>query len=196
MTRTACQLATVISIAAFLSFPGAAQADIPPHVDFYAEYTTPGSGDAGWAVVNDPQGDPINKYEFDLPHWQDGPWGSVTELYIDNEEHLNWHKDVWFEVEYSTAVPNPLPILELYDPGAGVHPSAPVVNGLNVTWHWRIDEQPAYEVIRFENSDFFWLAMGLPNAMDQIEVGTYCIPASGSLSLLGLGGLATTRRRR
>lgn len=139
----------------------------------------------------------------------DIPAGGSLYLGMDNlfQGH-DWWKEVWLEVQFRVDVAGLLP-----DASAsfyGYHPIIGLPNGsapwelqdwsqvfdgtdwiITAKWWWYIYPQPDWEFVGITNntgSTFWQLAV--------VDFGHICIPAPGTLALLGVCGLETVRRRR
>lgn len=146
----------------------------------------------------------INLINTQEPVWMDNASGKKTVLWLDNIEIPNQVKNIWVEVKFG------LPQLEVremvvevlkqgvwtsYDPWKtwiGSEGSGATASQFT-TCLFKLDWQPAWEYIRFDNEDYYNL-----NRIELVEVATQCVPEPMSIMLgaLGLGAVGGLRKLR
>ena len=196
---------------------GPALADIPAHVDFWAEQTT---ANGGWAIHVESGLDPgrYNRYGYELPEWEIDPiCGTLNKLRIDNQFVADNTKQLWVEIIFApgfsfdkVSIP---PTVTAYGPPPAADEITdityvPVTGAMpDFTWSWIIFPQPAEEWVNFSS----WITGGGSMAsfdldgdgsldISKIEVGTYCVPTPPAVVLCLIGvafaGIAGRFRRR
>ena len=180
---------------------GPALANIPAHVDFWAEQTVPGTTDV-W-TIHEEAGFNYNRYTYDLPVW-DGNILKVDNQYVEDNTKYLW-VEIWFTDDAEGKVlEDPIVIASGNITGYGVEN----IDG-DATWSWTIFPQPAEEWVNFTS----WIDVDAGGSMasfdldgngildiSKIEVGTYCVPTPPAVVLCLIGvafaGIAGRFRRR
>ena len=123
--------------------------------------------------------------------------GSI-DVTVDNHDPPNDFKWVWLQLTWAQEYPGESDEPAFYDLDPPPDPAWPVTLTDEVDWgdgwktslyEWRIYPNPPDEsfTIGFDYAGIL---------VDELVIDTWCIPEPGTLSLLLLGGLALTRRRR
>ena len=188
------QLMVVAVAVGMLGLCTTAVADIPDYVDYHATWDA-----SGWTVEGccaELYGDP--------------EWKNDWTLWVPNVHIPEWIKYVWLEIEWNYEVPSTAPGIGIEagikdPPGGSVDiypcPDNPDpyrnVDGDGWTYCWIIEPQPDWEEFYFDSAQYHNLGGGVRS----VEVGTYCIPEPGTVSLLLIGSLmlgvvAVIRRKR
>ncbi|MCX8052316.1 MAG: hypothetical protein N3B12_00770 [Armatimonadetes bacterium] len=144
-----------------------------------------------------------------VPQWETDQKGLPTRrLEVPNVAQPNLIKYVWFEVKWGSKVPGDDIIKKLtleLPQGYNVRKSefwkSQLGGGRIWTWKWTVYPQPEKEWICFTDQatfDIFYWGKYNNQWIDEIEVGSKCIPESTTvmLGVLGLTSVAAFRRLR
>lgn len=163
--------------------------------------------------ANNPYGDPYLHTDLGNEVWHsffegyngvlETTQGSIVQLEIPNAPQPNDYKLIRVQITFleSYVFGSDHMMVELWDPPGGYEFERWQLLWLgdtpNGSWHYAawdvtIPFNPDHETIAL----IPWGFVGPNMIIDQIVVDTYCVPAPGALSLLALGGLLVTRRRR
>ena len=192
---------------------GPALADIPAHVDFWAEQT---GVNGSWAIhlaEGETGAEPTlryNRYDYKLPVWD--TTGNIRE--IDNQYVEDNTKQLWVEIWFTVSPDKDLGfpgVAAKDDVGQSIGNITELPRNLepitDATWSWIIFPQPAEEWVNFSS----WITGGGSMAsfdldgdgsldISKIEVGTYCVPTPPAVVLCLIGvafaGIAGRFRRR
>jgi len=211
--------ATVLSIGVLFAAPALAEDFYPPDWrglpgTTYQHWTFNSPQGPNWypEQVDNPYGDPYLHTEMGTDVWHDyfeGYYGVLETrdmdavlLEIPNAPYPNDYKEIRVQVTFFESWPfgGDHPRVELWDP-PGYEFNNWIIEWLgdtpNGSWHYAawditIPFNPDHETIALVP----WGSVGPNMFIDQIVVDTYCVPAPGVLTLLALGALVGTRRRR
>jgi len=176
---------------------GPALANIPAHVDFWAEQTVDSQGTIGPWTIHVETGLDYNRYGYKLPVWE-----TPNMLRIDNDYVPDNTKQLWVEIWFTVAPDKDLGfpgVAAKDDVGQSIGNITELPRNLepitDATWSWIIFPQPAVEWVDF--SEWVTGSGGSMASFDldgdgfldieKIEVGTYCVPTPSSLLLCGIG---------
>lgn len=168
--------------------------------DFATSDTTPEPN-----VVNNPYGTPGLRVDTDhdwvsVDDQRTGIWALSGELdiYIPNWPEQRPEKEIWIQLTWKPAELDESPFLP-DQPIVGVVTEPLFENMQTERWDESLGDgwtHSVYSIHMWPNPNKEWIAVKGDIMVDQVAVDTYCVPEPATISMLGIGALLATLKRR